>query len=478
LRAAGQRRIRRAEKAVEFGVKRGLRDAAKRFVIQIGDARIKFQTFDARKDFGRGARQDGNAHVRVAGGKGCCQFGDHRQRGGNDAKAQIAGKPGMHRPHFGLERTHIARDAARPIQHALAFGGKPLESRAAKHQLHAKLVFKLADGRRQAGLGDAAGFGSAAKVTLVCKGYKHFKFVDHRSRVAGICLRGKGGGDNYALINGGGLHGVGGAITSDSMMINIPFLKRPPLVPVIRLAGTIGSGRNGLNDAGLAGVIEKAFKMKPAAVALVINSPGGSAVQSSLIAARVRRLAEEKGVKVHAFVEDVAASGGYWLACAADDIFVDPSSIVGSIGVIFASFGFPELMAKQGVERRVVTAGKSKSFADPFLPQKPEDIERLRTLQEPIHAAFIAHVKARRGARLADADLFNADIWVGQGAVDLGLADGVAHLVPKLKSLYGDKVRLVPLGQKRGFLGRFGLNLADDALSSVEDRAIWARFGL
>lgn len=262
------------------------------------------------------------------------------------------------------------------------------------------------------------------------------------------------------------------------MMKFIPFLKRPPVVPVIRLAGSIGSGRNALSDAGLAPIIEKAFRMKPAAVAFVINSPGGSAVQSSLIAARIRRLADEKGVPVHAFVEDVAASGGYWLACAADQIWVDASSIVGSIGVIFASFGFPDLMARQGIERRVVTAGRSKSFADPFLPQKPEDIDRLRALQDPIHQAFIAHVKARRGSRLADADLFNADIWVGQGAADLGLVDGLAHLVPKMKALHGDKVRLVPLGQRRSLLSRFGLTIAEDTLSAVEDRALWARYGL
>ena len=262
------------------------------------------------------------------------------------------------------------------------------------------------------------------------------------------------------------------------MMKIIPFLKRGPLVPVIRLSGGIGTGRNALSDAALAPVIEKAFRMKPAAVALVINSPGGSAVQSSLIAARIRRLADEKSVPVHAFVEDVAASGGYWLACAADQIWVDASSIVGSIGVIFASFGFPDLMAKQGIERRVVTAGRSKSFADPFLPQKPEDIDRLRALQDPIHAAFIAHVKARRGSRLADADLFNADIWVGQGAVDLGLVDGVAHLVPQMNALFGDKVRLLPLGQKRSLLSRFGLTIAEDTLSAVEDRALWARYGL
>ena len=266
------------------------------------------------------------------------------------------------------------------------------------------------------------------------------------------------------------------------MKLRIPFTKKPPVVPVIRLQGTIGSGGRfgaGLNDAGLAPLVEKAFAMKPAAVALLINSPGGSPVQSSLIAARIRRLADEKGVKVHAFVEDVAASGGYWLACAGDDIWVDDSSIVGSIGVIFAGFGFHELMARQGIERRVVTAGASKSLADPFLPAKPEDEARLRALQEPIHKAFIAHVQARRGARLAaGADLFNADVWVGQGAVDLGLADGVAHVVPKLKALYGEKVRLVPMGQKRGLLARLTGRAMAGALAEVEDRAAFARFGL
>jgi len=268
----------------------------------------------------------------------------------------------------------------------------------------------------------------------------------------------------------------------------IPFLKKPVFVPVIRLSGTIGGGSRfspALNDAALTPLIDRAFtRGKPAAVALVINSPGGSAVQSSLIAARIRRLADEKNIPVHAFVEDVAASGGYWLACAADQIWVDRSSIVGSIGVIFASFGFPELMARQGVERRVVTAGRSKSFADPFLPQKPEDVARLKALQEPIHQAFIAHVQTRRGARLeAGADLFNADIWVGEGAQAVGLVDGIAHLEPKLKELYGDKVALRPMGQRRPLLQRFGLHalggsLISGALTEVEDRALWQRYGL
>ena len=259
----------------------------------------------------------------------------------------------------------------------------------------------------------------------------------------------------------------------------IPFLPKPAFVPVIRLGGTIGTGARSLSDEGLAPLIERAFKGKPAAVALQINSPGGSAVQSSLIAARIRRLSEEKKVPVHAFVEDVAASGGYWLACAADDIWVDQSSIVGSIGVIFASFGFPELLARQGVERRVVTAGKSKSFADPFMPQKAEDVERLRALQTPIHQAFINHVKARRGARLnQSADIFNADVWVGQQAVDLGLVDGQGHIVPKLKALYGEKVRLLPYGRKRSLFQRLGLSIFDQTLDALEDKALWARYGL
>ncbi len=266
------------------------------------------------------------------------------------------------------------------------------------------------------------------------------------------------------------------------MTWRIPFTKKPPLVAVIRLSGQIGSGGrfgSGLNDAGLAPVIERAFaRGKPAAVALVINSPGGSPVQSSLIAARIRRLADDKKIPVHAFVEDVAASGGYWLACAGDQIWVDQSSIVGSIGVIFASFGFPELMARHGIERRVHTAGRSKSLADPFLPEKPEDVARLEALQQPIHAAFIAYVKARRAGRLSDGDLFNADVWVGQQAVDLGLADGVAHLVPRLKALYGDKVRLVAYGPRRSLLRRFGVNLLGGAIAEIEERAMLARYGL
>ena len=267
------------------------------------------------------------------------------------------------------------------------------------------------------------------------------------------------------------------------MKFRIPFVAKPPRVSVIRLTGVIGgAGRtgSGLSDAGTAQLIERAFSRgKPRAVALVINSPGGSPVQSSLIAARVRRLAAECKLPVHAFVEDVAASGGYWLACAADDIWADDSSILGSIGVISAGFGFPEFLARHGIERRVHTAGGSKSFLDPFRPEKPEDVARLIALQEPIHQAFIAQVKARRGARLAEgADLFTGEVFVGQQAVAVGLADGIGHVVPKMKELYGDKVQLVLHEQKRSFLRRIGVEAATQAMTAVEDRGHWARFGL
>ena len=266
-----------------------------------------------------------------------------------------------------------------------------------------------------------------------------------------------------------------------SMKHWLPFMKSDPTVAVIRLSGMIGaSGRGALNDISLAPVIEKAFaKGKPVAVALEINSPGGSPVQSSLIGARIRRLAEEKDIPVIAFVEDVAASGGYWLAAVADEIYADPSSVVGSIGVISAGFGLHDLLAKNGVERRVYTAGNSKSMLDPFRPEQPEDVARLKELLEDIHVNFKEHVDTRRKGKLVSGrDLYTGEIWLARKAVEVGLIDGIGHLKPHLKERFGDKVKLRRYGVKKGLLGRFGAKVFEGALSGIEERAQFARFGL
>lgn len=263
----------------------------------------------------------------------------------------------------------------------------------------------------------------------------------------------------------------------------IPFMKSAPRVSVLRLQGVIsasGGGNAALNDATFAPVLERAFtRNKPAAVALQINSPGGSPVQSSLIGARIRRLSEEKDVPVFAFVEDVAASGGYWLAAAADEIWVDPSSVLGSIGVISASFGAHDLIARHGIERRVHTAGKSKSMLDPFRPEKAEDVDRLNRILEDIHGHFIDHVKTRRAGKLTeDSDLFTGEVWIGPRSVDVGLADGIGHLVPKMKERFGDKVKFAVYGPKRSVFRRLGLSAGQDLLDGLEERAQFARFGL
>lgn len=261
----------------------------------------------------------------------------------------------------------------------------------------------------------------------------------------------------------------------------VPFVKKDPLVAVIRLQGVIASGGRGaaLNDAGMAPLIERAFrKGKPVAIALVINSPGGSPAQSSLIAARIRRLSAETKVPVYAFVEDVAASGGYWLATAADEIWVDENSIVGSIGVISAGFGLDEFISRYGIQRRVYTAGKSKSLADPFKPENPEDVARIKDLQEQIHASFIAQVKSRRGDKLTEGDLYTGEIWVGDKAREVGLVEGIGHIVPKMKEKFGDKVRLAPYQIRRPLIARFGMSMIDAGIGAMEERASYARFGL
>jgi signal peptide peptidase SppA len=271
------------------------------------------------------------------------------------------------------------------------------------------------------------------------------------------------------------------------------------VVPVVRLSGVIGAVtplRQGMTLAGVARTLERAFSTKNAkAVALLINSPGGSPVQSRQIYLRIRQLAAEKKLPVLVFVEDVAASGGYMIACAGDEIFCDPSSILGSIGVVGGSFGMTELIKKVGVERRLYTAGEHKAMLDPFLPEDPDDVARLKSIQREIHAIFIALVKASRGARLKGADdmLFTGEYWAGETSVSLGLADAIGDLRSTLRSRYGEKV-LTPLiapasGMLGGLFGRRApgagslslteavAGLPDEMISALETRAIWARFG-
>lgn len=278
-----------------------------------------------------------------------------------------------------------------------------------------------------------------------------------------------------------------------------PFT-RTPVVPVLRLSGAIGMAsplRPGLSIASLAEPLEKAFEMsKTPSVALIINSPGGSAVQSSLILKRIRALAEEYEKKVHVFLEDVAASGGYYLAIGGDEIYAEPSSIVGSIGVISSGFGFVEAIDKLGIERRVYTAGRSKAILDPFLPQKPEDIERLASLQRDAHDVFIGAVKERRAGKLKgpDEELFSGAFWSGKQALEYGLIDGISDIRTRMREIYGDDVKLkvVPI-ERPGLLSKLRrspsldslaalagpeTSLTDELLSTLETRALWSRYGL
>lgn len=263
----------------------------------------------------------------------------------------------------------------------------------------------------------------------------------------------------------------------------IPFKrKKHPLVSVLSIDGIIQSSArsrpNLINDSGLKKLIEQAFKKgKPKAVALVINCPGGSPVQASLIGARIKRKSEETGVPVYAFVEDLAASGGYWIAVSADKIYADSCSIVGSIGVISGSFGFHELLHKSGIERRLYTSGEEKSLLDPFLPQKKEDVERLKEVQSLIHQEFIEHVKAERGDKLVDEDLFTGRFWLGHRAAELGLIDEIGHLTPVMQKTFGDKVKFRYYGQKSRLFSNLGLQVVDSAFIGLEERAMRARFG-
>jgi serine protease SohB len=279
-----------------------------------------------------------------------------------------------------------------------------------------------------------------------------------------------------------------------------PFASKGTVIPVLRLTGTIGAAtplRQGLSIAACATAIDRAFAIKGApAVAIQINSPGGSPVQSRLIYDRIRSLAAEKSRKVYAFAEDVAASGGYMIACAADEIYADSSSLVGSIGVLSAGFGFTDLIHKIGIERRVYTSGENKFQLDPFKPENPDEVLRLKKIQEIVHEEFIALVKASRGARIAAQGerLFTGEFWSGRQAAELGLIDGIMDIRTKMRSLYGEDVSLKLVSPERSFFrrksaigvslsgGDFGVSFAQgfagELISALEERAIWARFGL
>ncbi|MHB1104389.1 MAG: S49 family peptidase [Devosia sp.] len=279
-----------------------------------------------------------------------------------------------------------------------------------------------------------------------------------------------------AITNSGGLSG----------WFKRLFGRGGPVIPVVRLQGVIAAvqrpGR--LDIAGVGPLLQRAFAIKSApAVAIVVNSPGGSPVQSRLISKRIRDLADEHDKKVLVFVEDAAASGGYFIAVAGDEVIADPSSIVGSIGVIFAGFGFVEAIGKLGIERRVHTAGKSKSTLDPFLPEKPSDIERIEQLELDVHQVFINWVKLRRGDKLkgTDDELFTGEYWSGMRGLGLGLVDAIGDLHQVLRERYGKDVSLKLIEPKRGLISLPSLGfsaLTRDAVTAVEDRALWSRLGL
>ena len=262
-----------------------------------------------------------------------------------------------------------------------------------------------------------------------------------------------------------------------------------PTVGVLRLNGIIGSSgmgrRTGLALAEQASSIERVFKLsRLKAVALAINSPGGSPVQSALLAGRIRQLAEENEIPVYALCEDVAASGGYWLACAAEEIYADPASIVGSIGVVSAGFGFTDMLEKIGVERRIHTSGEKKGMLDPFVPEVEDDLERLREIQEDIHEQFKDYVRKRRGIKLTASEdmLFSGEFWTGRRSQELGLIDGLGDLRSIMREKFGEKVNLHLVGGRKRFgLGRLlggQADLVDQGVAAFEDRAYWSRFGL
>lgn len=273
------------------------------------------------------------------------------------------------------------------------------------------------------------------------------------------------------------------------------FISKKPTVAVLKLSGIISAegrfgGKGALNLNELSDSISKAFSYKNIkAVALLINSPGGSPVQSALISNRIRELAAEKDMPVYCFIEDLAASGGYWLSCSADEIYAMESSIIGSIGVISAGFGAVEAIKKVGIERRVYSEGKNKGLLDPFLPEKKEDIIQIKKIQKDLHEQFIGWIKLRRGKRLKgdDATLFNAGIWSGKKSKELGLIDGIGDYYSVMKKIFGKEVKFKDFSKKQSwikqrFLTKDKIFQSDEIVKSIinniEERLIWSKYGL
>ena len=267
------------------------------------------------------------------------------------------------------------------------------------------------------------------------------------------------------------------------------IFKKKTVVPHVRLTGVIGSAgrfRQGMDLAGQKDILKKAFSLKKIThVAISINSPGGSPVQSHLIYSYIRELADKKKVKVLIFAEDVAASGGYLISCAGDEIYANSSSIIGSIGVISASFGFKDLIQKIGVERRVYTAGKNKSTLDPFVEEKEEDVKRLKSIQLELHDDFIKVVETSRGSKLKDPEknnIFTGEFWSGSAALNLGLIDGIGNADQILREKFGDNVIIKKFEKQKSFIAKkLSSSLdkqIDNLIGDLEEKAIWQRYGL
>ena len=261
------------------------------------------------------------------------------------------------------------------------------------------------------------------------------------------------------------------------------MFKKKPLIVVVRLDGVIGAvsrfGSGGIDDANTQKLMEKAFEYEKAkAIVIKINSPGGSPTQSSLIASRIIKLSKDKKIPVIAFCEDVAASGGYWLACASEEIYADVNSIIGSIGVISASFGFSELISRYGIERRVYTAGEEKSMLDPFQPEKASDIKRLKAIQKAIFENFKNFVSERRGKRIEGKKIFNGEVWEAERAKNLGLIDDIGTMEDILERKYGEDIKYKYVNKKKSIFSRFSSSIIDEVFSKIIENRYFSKFGL